>query len=84
MECRKCGACCIAASISSPIPGLPGGKPAGMRCPHLSRDNLCELFGRPERPAACGEFEPMPDACGGSCEEAMELMAEMERNTRPS
>ncbi|MBF7801077.1 YkgJ family cysteine cluster protein, partial [Klebsiella pneumoniae] len=29
MECRTdCGACCIAPSISSPIPGMPQGKPA--------------------------------------------------------
>ena len=30
MNCREgCGACCIAPSISSPIPGMPHGKPAG-------------------------------------------------------
>ncbi|NYZ53719.1 YkgJ family cysteine cluster protein, partial [Escherichia coli] len=29
MECRPgCGACCTAPSISSPIPGMPDGKPA--------------------------------------------------------
>ncbi|HAI50813.1 MAG TPA: zinc/iron-chelating domain-containing protein, partial [Enterobacteriaceae bacterium] len=28
MECRPdCGACCIAPSISTPIPGMPHGKP---------------------------------------------------------
>ena len=37
MECRKgCGACCIAPSISSPLPGLPFGKMPGDRCPHLN------------------------------------------------
>ena len=31
MNCRPhCGACCIALSISSPIPGMPAGKPAGV------------------------------------------------------
>ena len=31
MPCRDgCGACCIAPSITSPIPGMPHGKPAGM------------------------------------------------------
>ena len=31
MDCRAgCGACCIALSISSPIPGMPAGKPAGI------------------------------------------------------
>ncbi|HLV28200.1 MAG TPA: YkgJ family cysteine cluster protein, partial [Burkholderiaceae bacterium] len=29
MDCRPhCGACCTAPSISSPIPGMPQGKPA--------------------------------------------------------
>ena len=29
--CRPgCGACCTAPSISSPIPGMPEGKPAGV------------------------------------------------------
>ena len=32
MDCRRnCGACCIAPSITSPIPGMPQGKPAGVR-----------------------------------------------------
>ncbi|MBP8171893.1 MAG: YkgJ family cysteine cluster protein, partial [Pseudomonas sp.] len=51
MQCRVgCGACCIAPSISSAIPGMPNGKPAGQRCVQLSAANLCLLFGRPERP----------------------------------
>ncbi|HVK38365.1 MAG TPA: YkgJ family cysteine cluster protein, partial [Candidatus Kapabacteria bacterium] len=37
MTCRDgCGACCIAPSITSPIPGMPDGKPAGVRCVQLS------------------------------------------------
>jgi len=52
MNCREgCGACCIAPSISSPLPGMPQGKPAGERCLHLSVEQLCLLFGQPERPA---------------------------------
>ncbi|MGK3606278.1 YkgJ family cysteine cluster protein, partial [Klebsiella variicola] len=40
MECRTdCGACCIAPSISSPIPGMPQGKPANPRCIQLSEHN---------------------------------------------
>ncbi|MEZ4830770.1 MAG: YkgJ family cysteine cluster protein [Caldilineaceae bacterium] len=54
MECRiGCGACCIAPSISSPIPGMPNGKPAGVRCIQLTDDNRCKLFGLPERPVVC-------------------------------
>jgi len=82
--CRPgCGACCIAPSISSPIPGLPHGKPAGVRCPHLTADLLCALFGRPERPAVCAAFPFRADHCGGSRSEALELLAELERLTRP-
>jgi len=43
--CRAgCGACCIAPSISSAIPGMPDGKPAGVRCAQLDEQNLCRLF----------------------------------------
>jgi hypothetical protein len=39
MECRiGCAACCIALPISSPIPGMPDGKPAGVRCVQLTAD----------------------------------------------
>ncbi|HBY0841542.1 TPA: YkgJ family cysteine cluster protein, partial [Klebsiella pneumoniae] len=55
MECRTdCGACCIAPSISSPIPGMPQGKPANVRCVQLSNDNLCNIFGSELRPKVCG------------------------------
>lgn len=44
-ECRKnCGACCIARSISSAIPGMPNGKPAEIICIHLDNNYQCELF----------------------------------------
>lgn len=46
MECRSnCAACCIAPSISSPIPGMPEGKPAGIPCIQLTPDLKCKLFG---------------------------------------
>ena len=54
MKCRVgCGACCIAPSISSYIPGMPNGKPAGVRCIQLDENNYCKLFERSERPAVC-------------------------------
>lgn len=84
MKCRmNCGACCIAISISSPIPGMPQGKKAGERCLHLQPDNLCGLFGKPERPAVCSSFQPMVDTCGQSRAEAFELIAAMEVETHP-
>lgn len=84
MECRVgCGACCIAPSISSPIPGMPQGKPAGVRCVQLTPDNRCNLFNRPERPEVCGQFQPAQDVCGSSHREAMFHLTMLERVTRP-
>ncbi len=84
MECRPgCGACCIALSISSPIPGMPEGKPAGVRCVQLTDDNMCMLFGRPERPEVCKSLRPAVDMCGGSAKEAMEYLSYLEEITRP-
>lgn len=64
-DCRPgCGACCIAPSISSSIPGMPDGKPAGVRCIQLDEHNLCKLFGQPERPAVCLAFDYDHAVCG--------------------
>jgi hypothetical protein len=83
-ECRPgCAACCIAPSISSPIPGLPGGKPAGVRCSQLTHDNRCRLFGRSERPAVCGSLRPSSQMCGGSAADAMAWLAWLEQATHP-
>ena len=63
---------------------MPAGKPAGERCAHLTGDNLCALYGTPERPRVCSDFPPAPDTCGGSFDEAIALMEEMERETAPA
>jgi uncharacterized protein len=82
MNCRPgCGACCIAPSISSPIPGMPSGKPAGVRCIQLSDDNRCQIFGRPDRPAVCVSLKPSGDMCGESREQAMRWLGVLERRT---
>lgn len=84
MECRVgCGACCIALSISSPIPGMPNGKPSGVRCVQLTDDNLCKLFGLPERPDVCVRLRPLPEMCGDSAEQAMRYLIELEALTAP-
>ncbi|HJZ46094.1 MAG TPA: YkgJ family cysteine cluster protein [Roseiflexaceae bacterium] len=84
MECRVgCGACCIAPSISSPIPGMPAGKPAGVRCIQLTNDNRCALFGKPERPAVCVSLRPTPEMCGRTNEEALIHLTLLERVTTP-
>lgn len=84
MECRVgCGACCIAPSISSPIPGMPRGKPAGVRCVQLSPDNRCLVFGTPERPAVCQNLRPHAEMCGSSNDEALLILIELEQVTTP-
>lgn len=82
MSCRPgCGACCIAPSISSPIPSLPEGKPAGVRCPQLTPDGLCRLYGHAERPGVCARFRPSLEVCGASREEALALLSALEAVT---
>lgn len=84
MDCRPgCAACCIAPSITSPLPGMPGGKPAGVPCVQLDGQGRCRVFGRPERPAFCASLQPALDLCGEDREQALRLIGEMERATRP-
>jgi len=85
MECRVgCGACCIAISISSEIPGMPAGKPAGVRCIQLSNENKCLLFGTAKRPAVCVGLKPSEEMCGRNYEEAMSYLELLEKATRPT
>jgi uncharacterized protein len=84
MDCRpQCGACCIAPSITSPIPGMPHGKKAGERCVQLLPDMRCAIFGRPERPAFCASLRPTQEMCGANASEAMAHLAALELATRP-
>ncbi|MCX6931790.1 MAG: zinc/iron-chelating domain-containing protein [Opitutia bacterium Tous-C4FEB] len=84
MDCRAgCGACCIAPSISSSIPGMPHGKPAGVRCVQLLADFRCAIFGRADRPAVCASLRPMADICGVNRLDALDLLARLELATKP-
>jgi uncharacterized protein len=84
MDCRiGCGACCIAPSISSPIPGMPGGKPSGVRCIQLTEDNKCKLFGKPERPKVCSSLKPSEELCKATNEEALSYLLFLEKATKP-
>ncbi|RME70588.1 MAG: YkgJ family cysteine cluster protein, partial [Verrucomicrobia bacterium] len=84
MECRPfCGACCIAPSIRSPIPGMPHGKPAGIPCVQLLPDMRCALFDKPERPRFCTTLQPEEAMCGESREDALARLARLEAETRP-
>ena len=84
MECRiGCAACCIAPSISSSIPGMEVGKPAGERCIQLSEDNRCRIFSSDLRPEVCSRLRPSSEMCGSSTSEALQRLTEWEQITRP-
>jgi Fe-S-cluster containining protein len=81
-SCRAgCGACCIAPSISSPIPGMPNGKPAGVRCVQLDDENRCRIFGKPERPAVCGSLQPSREMCGDTRADALLYLTRLDELT---
>ncbi|MBI3229628.1 MAG: YkgJ family cysteine cluster protein [Burkholderiales bacterium] len=82
LQCRpSCGACCIAPSISSPIPGMPQGKPAGVRCVQLDQENRCKIFQDPARPTVCSSLQPAFDMCGDNREHAMLWLTRLEQQT---
>jgi len=80
--CRVgCAACCIAPSISSVIPGMPNGKPAGVPCIQLDDEGRCKLFGLPERPAVCLSLQPELVMCGDDREYALHYLTSLENST---
>jgi Fe-S-cluster containining protein len=84
LECRPgCGACCIAPSITSALPGMPDGKPAGVPCAQLDEAMRCRVFGRPERPAFCGGLKPSAEMCGADRAHAIAWLARLEEETAP-
>jgi Fe-S-cluster containining protein len=83
MKCRSgCGACCIAPSMSSAIPGMPAGKPAGIRCAQLTADLRCALFGLTARPSCCSGLQASEEMCGNTREEALDRLDRLEVSTR--
>ena len=84
MKCRsECGACCIAPSITSPLPGMPQGKPAGVPCVQLLPDMRCAVFGKPERPAFCGGLQPTVEMCGADRHAALLWLTQLDHATTP-
>ena len=84
MECRAgCGACCTAPSISSPIPGMPDGKPANTPCVQLDSASRCRIFGSPLRPAVCAGLQPEAAMCGSTRQQAIVFLLDLEAQTAP-
>lgn len=84
MDCRTdCGACCIAPSISSPIPGMPDGKPANTRCIHLADNFLCQIFTSPLRPKVCGSLQASREMCFTHRDQALTYLIKLEADIAP-
>ncbi|MCS2149895.1 YkgJ family cysteine cluster protein [Scandinavium manionii] len=84
MDCRPdCGACCTAPSISSPIPGMPHGKPANTPCIQLDERLRCKIFGSPLRPKVCAGLKPSAEMCGATSQQAMRYLIHLEALTAP-
>ena len=60
---------------------MPDGKPAGERCVQLNEQNLCKIFGLPERPAVCDKFKADVHVCGTTHEQALQNLIELENLT---
>ncbi|MES2546783.1 MAG: YkgJ family cysteine cluster protein [Pseudomonadota bacterium] len=85
MQCRpNCGACCTAPSINSPIPGMPNGKPAGIKCIHLLADFRCGIFNEITRPAFCASLKPSLEMCGETRNDAIIWLTQLELATQPN
>lgn len=86
LQCRSgCGACCIAASISSPLPNMPGGKPAGQPCVNLDPVAFtCGVWGTDEYPDVCRRFLPSLENCGTNRNEALASLSFFEAATDPA
>ncbi|HNC50666.1 MAG TPA: YkgJ family cysteine cluster protein [Accumulibacter sp.] len=83
-ECRPgCAACCIAPSITTPLPRHPRGKPAGEPCAHLTDELRCSLWHRPERPACCAGLQPSVEMCRDDRQQAIAWLTALERATQP-
>jgi hypothetical protein len=57
---------------------MPNGKPAGVRCIHLSEDLKCNIFTSPDRPKVCAGFIPEKLFCGETANEAYSILAKLE------
>lgn len=84
MQCRPdCGACCTAPSISSPIPGMPQGKPANTPCVQLDERQRCKIFASPLRPKVCAGLRPDAEMCGSNRQQALSWLIKLEADTAP-
>lgn len=70
--------------IGIPLGATHSDRQTGLRArAQLADDNLCLIFGRPERPAVCGGLQPAADMCGDNRAHAIAWLTDLERATSP-
>jgi len=85
MKCRiGCGACCIAPTITSPLPNMPDGKPSGVACVNLDTVTLtCRIWGQENYPEFCASYRACEEICGSTKEQALKNIYYLDELTRP-
>ena len=68
-------------SISSPIPGMPRGKPAGVKCVNLDENMLCRIYGTEFYPEVCRNFTASEEMCGNTRQDACAYLGNLEKLT---
>ena len=59
------------------MPGMPDGKEAGIRCINLMVDYRCAVYNDSRYPEVCAGFNPEPEFCGSTQEEAMKILGSL-------
>jgi uncharacterized protein len=65
------------------MPGMPEGKPAGVRCIHLHDDYSCAIYNQSSKPKVCTDFKAEPEFCGSDREEAMRILFSLSDSSQP-
>jgi uncharacterized protein len=65
------------------MPGMPDGKPAGVRCIHLRDDYSCAIYNNPSKPKVCSDFKAEPEFCGKDRDEAMRILFSLSGRQQP-
>jgi uncharacterized protein len=53
---------------------MEDGKPAGVKCIHLTEDCTCSIYNDASKPKVCSDFKAEPEFCGSDREEAMRIL----------
>lgn len=76
------GACSIAPSISSPIPGMPHGKLANVKSVQLADNFMCKIVTSPLRTCVCASLQANRKMCFTHRDAAFYLI-KLEAGTAP-